>query len=212
VSDRSEPAGTSRRNVLKSGAIGLGALAGVAGVSGWHAANADAAPAAAAQLPAGTDNYFLKLDGIAGESADAKHKGEIQLLSFSWGASAPTTGSGASGSGAGKVTFQDFNFTSRTSKASPLLMVNTATGKHIDNALITVSRRSRGGGQDYIKIELTDVLVSSYEQSASNGTTPVDAASLSYAKIQFSYLSQAADGSAGGTTTGGWDIKQHKAI
>ena len=32
-------------------------------------------------------DYFLKLDGIQGESADEKHKDEIQLMSFSWGGS-----------------------------------------------------------------------------------------------------------------------------
>ena len=38
-------------------------------------------------------DYFLKLDGIPGESTDAKHKGEIDVLSWSWGESpeiAPT--------------------------------------------------------------------------------------------------------------------------
>ena len=29
--------------------------------------------------------YFLKLDGIPGESTDAKHKDEIELVAFSWG-------------------------------------------------------------------------------------------------------------------------------
>jgi type VI protein secretion system component Hcp len=29
--------------------------------------------------------YFLKIEGIAGESTDAKHKGEIEVESFSWG-------------------------------------------------------------------------------------------------------------------------------
>ena len=32
-------------------------------------------------------DYFLKLDGIPGESIDAKHKGEIDVLSWSWGES-----------------------------------------------------------------------------------------------------------------------------
>ena len=31
------------------------------------------------------NDYFLKLDGISGESTDSKHKGEIEVLSFSFG-------------------------------------------------------------------------------------------------------------------------------
>ena len=32
-------------------------------------------------------DYFLKIDGIEGESKDSKHAKEIDLLSWSWGAS-----------------------------------------------------------------------------------------------------------------------------
>jgi type VI secretion system secreted protein Hcp len=41
-------------------------------------------------------DYFLKIDGIEGESLDEKHKGEIDVLSWSWGESqeGPTTGGG----------------------------------------------------------------------------------------------------------------------
>ena len=30
-------------------------------------------------------DYFIKFDGIKGESADAKHKDEIDVESWSWG-------------------------------------------------------------------------------------------------------------------------------
>ena len=34
-------------------------------------------------------DYLLKLEGIKGESLDAKHKDEIEIESFSWGATQP---------------------------------------------------------------------------------------------------------------------------
>ena len=34
----------------------------------------------------GAMDFFLKLDGIDGESQDSKHKGEFQLLNFTFGA------------------------------------------------------------------------------------------------------------------------------
>ena len=40
-------------------------------------------------------DYFLKIDGIKGESGDSKHKDEIDVLSWSWG----ETQQGASGQG-----------------------------------------------------------------------------------------------------------------
>jgi type VI secretion system secreted protein Hcp len=64
-------------------------------------------------------DYFLKLDGIEGESHDSKHKNEIDLQSWSWGESQSGTGAAAGGSGAGKVSMQDFHFVMRVNKASP---------------------------------------------------------------------------------------------
>jgi len=43
--------------------------------------------------------YFLKIDGIAGESVDAKHKNEIEVQSFSWGEQSTSSGSPGSGGG-----------------------------------------------------------------------------------------------------------------
>ena len=44
-------------------------------------------------------DYFLKIEGVDGESNDSKHKNEIEILSFSWGAT--NTGTTAHGGGGG---------------------------------------------------------------------------------------------------------------
>ncbi|MET1015409.1 MAG: type VI secretion system tube protein Hcp, partial [Leifsonia flava] len=44
-----------------------------------------------------TSPMFLKLAGITGESVDAEHPDEIEVLSWSWGASNP--GGGGFGGG-----------------------------------------------------------------------------------------------------------------
>ena len=67
-------------------------------------------------------DYFLKIEGIDGESADAKHKGDIQLESFSWGETNSGSHSSGGGGGAGKVSMQDFHFVMTANKASPKLM------------------------------------------------------------------------------------------
>ena len=81
-------------------------------------------------------DYFLKIDGVPGESADAKHKGEIQLESFSWGETNPGGGGMGGGGGAGKVQMQDLVVTMLVSKASPKLMLACATGKHYKEAVL----------------------------------------------------------------------------
>ena len=68
-------------------------------------------------------DYFLKLDGISGESKDSKHKDWIDVLAWSFGESNPGTLGTGGGGGAGKVQMQDIHFTTKVNKASPTLML-----------------------------------------------------------------------------------------
>jgi type VI secretion system secreted protein Hcp len=158
---------------------------------------------------------FLKLDGIKGESADAKHKDEIDIMSFSWGASQTGVSATGGGGGAGKVHFQDIHFVKKSDKSSPLLMLHCANGAHIKEANVVV--RKAGGEQlEYLKIKLTDVLISSYKEHGSNDKgdeTPMEEISINFAKVEYSYQPQGADGKAqGGPILAGWDVKANKKV
>src|SRR3989339_365348 len=124
-------------------------------------------------------DVFIEIDGVQGSST---HVNAMDILSWSFGASNPTS-VGSGGAGAGKVSMQDFHFTKRIDKASPMLYSSLAKGEHIKNAVLHVRR----GNTDYLKIELSDVLISSYELSGSGGDMPTESVSLNFAKIEFSY-------------------------
>ncbi len=64
---------------------------------------------------------FLKIDGVDAESTDDKFKGWIEVESWSWGATNSGTASASSGQVAGKVVPQDFHFTKKLDKSSPVL-------------------------------------------------------------------------------------------
>jgi type VI secretion system secreted protein Hcp len=156
-------------------------------------------------------DYFLRIDGVPGESLDAKHKGEIEVESWSWGEANPVSpGGGSSGGGAGKVQMQDFNFSTRFSKASPSLMVACASGKHFKSAVLT-ARKAGKGQQEFLTFSLSDVLVSAYQTGGVEGEVlPGDSVSLNFSKIQVEYKQQNPDGSLGGSIKAGWDVKQNK--
>ena len=157
-------------------------------------------------------DYFLKLDGIEGESKDSKHKGEIDVLSWSWGESQTGTFGGGGGGGAGKVSMQDFHFTQQINKASPKLILACATGEHIKKAVLTC-RKAGKDQQEYMIIKFEDLLVSSYNTSGSGGgPVPMDSISLNYAKIEIEYKEQMADGTLGGASKVGYDLKAMKKI
>jgi type VI secretion system secreted protein Hcp len=152
-------------------------------------------------------DYFLKLDGIDGESTDDRHKGQIEIESFSWGASNPSTLSGGGGGGAGKVQMQDIHFTKTIDKSSPKLFEAVATGKHIKKAVLM----GRGpSGNEFLVLTLEDVLISSYSQAGNQGTLPVDSFSINFAKIEYKYVPQGAEGQQGTAVIATWDLKANK--
>lgn len=157
-------------------------------------------------------DMFLKIEGIKGESQDKSHQNEIDIQSYSWGVSQSGTLAFGGGGGAGKAQFQDLHFTSRVSKASPLLFLGCATGEHIKDATLSV-RKAGGQQQDFLIIKLNDVLVSSYQTGGSSGgDIPTEQISLNYSKIEYFYKPQNEDGSLGGEIRAGWDLKLNKKI
>jgi type VI secretion system secreted protein Hcp len=157
-------------------------------------------------------DYFLKIDGVPGESADAKHKGEIQLESFSWGETNPGGGGMGGGGGAGKVQMQDLVVTMLVSKASPKLMLACATGKHYKEAVLTV-RKAGKSQQEFLIFKFKDVIVTSYQTGGSaQSDLLVEQASLGFSTIQLDYRPQKADGSLDAAVKAGWDLKLNKPL
>ena len=157
-------------------------------------------------------DMFLKIEGIEGESADDKHKGEIEIQSFSWGLSKPPPG-GPTGSTSGKVSVQDFHFVTTTGIQSPPLLVATATGKQFPSAVLTV-RRSGTEQLEYLRFNLETVVVSSYQTGGADAgdSVPTDQFSLNFTKIKMAVARQAADGTVRGYVEGGFDVLASKAI
>lgn len=158
-------------------------------------------------------DYFLKIEGLPGESTDDKHKGELDLESFSWGATNSGSAGHGGGSGAGKVLPADFTFTKRLDKSSPVLMIACATGQHFKEVTLTV-RKAGAGQQEYLKIKMNDVLVSSYQTGGAGGDGGVvrEQVAMNFAKLEMSYKEQKPDGSLGGETKQGYDFAANKKI
>ncbi|HEY5313171.1 MAG TPA: type VI secretion system tube protein Hcp [Pirellulales bacterium] len=156
-------------------------------------------------------DYFLKIDGIDGESKDDAHQGEIDVQSWSWGETQSGTFGGGGGGGAGKVSMQDFHFVMTMNKASTKLFLASATGQHIDSAVLTC-RKAGTDPQEFLTITMEDVLVSSYQTggSASGSLVPTDQISLNFGTIKFSYAPQKDDGSLDSPVQGGYNTQTNK--
>ena len=157
-------------------------------------------------------DMFLKIDTIEGESADAKHKAEIDLLAWSWGASNSGTFGAGGGGGAGKVQMQDFSFTHYMDKASPKLQLACWNGSHIPKAVLTM-RKAGGTQNDYLKYTFTDLLVSSASTGGSGGEDRLtENVTLNFAKIEMEYSEQKKDGTMQAAAKVGWDLTKNVKV
>jgi type VI secretion system secreted protein Hcp len=157
------------------------------------------------------EQWFLKIDGIDGESTNAAHKDEIDVESWSWGvvrSDAPGPGAGV---GSAKPAFQDMHFVARISKASPKLFLACATGSHHKVATLS-GARTAGKSVDYLKYKLSDVQVTSVQHSDSEAGAPIEQFSLQYRKFEMSYSPQTATGTLGAAATAGFDVQQNKQL
>lgn len=154
-------------------------------------------------------DIFAKIGDIKGESLDAKHKDEIEVLSFSWGVT--NSGGGAvpgGGGGAGKATFHDLTITHAIDKASPVLFQSCATGVHIKDATIT-HRKAGKGQQEFLIVKMNDVIITSVSHGGSQDGSS-ESVSLAFAKVDFEYKPQKPDGSLDAGVHFKYDLKANK--
>lgn len=184
-------------------ALMLLAFIGYGAVKSPNSSGADVSSLLAETTNAAAVDYFLKIDGIDGESIATNHKNEIEIISFSWGNNTP--GLQQSTDGGSKVTVHDFHFTAKTSKASPKIMQAVGTGQHFNSAVLSI-RKPGVNGDGFIKWTMTDVLISSYQTGGSGNDIPVDQFDLHFASIQFRYLPILPDGTAGTPVIGNYPL------
>lgn len=159
----------------------------------------------------GLNDFFLKIDGVEGESLDDKHKGEIHILSFSMGASNAASGGTNSGSGVGRALVTDVQITKEIDKSTPNIFINCVSGKHHKTAVIS-ARKAGENPQDYLKITLEEVFLSSYNLVAgAHGGNPKEHFTLNFATIEQEHKVQTAQGALGAANKKKFDVKKNKA-
>lgn len=139
-------------------------------------------------------DMFIRIDDIAGESADSKHTGEIDIKAWKWRAHQAGSSQLGSGSGTGKATVEDLTFESHFDKASPTLMDMAVKGTPFKQAVLTV-RKAGGTPLEYIKVTMLTGIISDVTYSLPIGSeVPMVSVSLNFASVEVEYTPQAADG------------------
>ena len=150
---------------------------------------------------------FLKLGDVEGEATADGHEGEIEIMSYSFGASNSGSMIGANkGSGTSQIT--DMSLTHMMDKASPNLFAKCYDGEVIDEAVLTIQKTVGGEDVDYQIYTMDSVLVTSAMTSGSSGgdDKPMESFSLNFAQLGIKYTPIKDDGSEDAAIEHGWDL------
>ncbi|SIT42942.1 Protein hcp1 [Paraburkholderia piptadeniae] len=157
-----------------------------------------------------SQDMFIKINGIDGESQDVAHLNEIDVISWGWQVAQNSTMLSGSGGGAGKATVSDLSFIHAFDRASPNLAKYCFTGKHIDKAVLTM-RKAGGVPHEFSKITMYDAVITHVSPIA-NAATCHESVRLSFATMKHEYIVQNSLGGSGGTVTAMMYIKENSAV
>ncbi len=142
---------------------------------------------------------FLMVKGakhglIKGESQDDQHKGEIDVLSWSWGMQAKASLGG--GTAGGKATINDLRIVKKVDSASTALMLALRTNEPIQKAVLTL----RKAGKDHLEFlkvtieqgRVISLIIDTLEPIGSPDV--LERVSFSFNKIEVEYVPQGKDG------------------
>ncbi|MBL4608698.1 MAG: type VI secretion system tube protein Hcp [Pseudomonadales bacterium] len=154
-------------------------------------------------------DQFLKLDGIDGEAVDATHGSEIDVISWTFGASQSGTTHMGPGGGAGKVNVQDLSISKYIDRSSPDIFQVCNTGKHIAKARLVI-RKAGENPLEYYVIYMEDCLITSISTGGSGGEDHLtENISINFSKFKIFYTPQMPDGSAGAEIEIGFNIAEN---
>jgi type VI secretion system secreted protein Hcp len=162
-----------------------------------------AAPAAHA-----ADDYFLKIDGLAGEATAGSTKEAIAINSFELGIENTTSiGSATGGAGTGKATFQKLVVTKPIDSTSPLFFQRVGTGQHFTGMeLVARKAGATSGGTTYMRWALQPVFVTKQEHSGSTGDdAPTETLTFVFGAMQQTFTKQTTTGAVTGNVIKVWN-------
>ena len=148
---------------------------------------------------------YAKFDGVDGEATDPNHGKWIDVLSFSFGAEARTSGVGPTRR-SGDVVIEDITLTKELDKSTPKLQEKCLKGEVIPMLEIEVTSNYGGATATYLRYELKNVIITSFNCNAGSGDeSPSDTITINYEEIKGTYTEYDDEGKSKGNVA--WEYK-----
>lgn len=165
------------------------------------------------------DNFLYFPDGASGgllSQAAAKPQGEstddwfakkgaVEIATFGFGVAQPeTTGSGTTGSSAGKAKFEEFTIEKDVDNASAPLFVACTAGAHFPN-LVLIIRKAGGSNILYLQFLFRQVFVTGVNWTGGGGEENCkESIKFKFGAMGIQYIQQSATGQMGQKKMVGW--------
>jgi type VI secretion system secreted protein Hcp len=158
---------------------------------------------------ASASDYFLKIDGVNGETTTGNTPGAIAVNGFEWSAENKVTiGSASSGAGAGKASLNEITIEKPVDSTSPVLFGMLGQGAKI-NGMELVARKPGPAGSAPIFMRYTFqlVFVTSQTQTGSAGDDGIqEKLTFSYGAVKQTYVKPGTAGTPATTNVfGSWN-------
>ena len=149
--------------------------------------------------------WFAKYDGVDGESQDANHDKWIDILAIDWGANKP--GGGATGTSRRRAAAEvrDFVIVFEYEKASVKVLEKLLRGEIIPKLEIELTATYGGSRATYLKYELKNVQLTSYDVNGSaDGSPPTVTVANNFEEIKVTYTEYDNEGNKKGNVETSW--------
>jgi len=161
-------------------------------------------------------DIFLKLSDIEGECTDKSHEKEMEIESFSWGASQAVSPRSTAGSATQeRVNISELMVVKKVDAASPDIFKACCHGKPLAEAVLSINRADgKGSKVDYLTYKLAQVIISRYDTSgADQQGLPTETLCLNASSWTIEYKpTDQATGDAMGAKAAGWDLAKSEPI
>jgi type VI secretion system secreted protein Hcp len=147
---------------------------------------------------------FLKIEGIKGEAQDKDHKGEIDVMSWNWGASNSLT------TGANLGHAHDLRFTKRSDKSTPQLYAKAISPGAKGVKATLVCRKSGEKPLDFMTITMEETFIASVSTGHSDHGPPTEEITLNFGKVTVEYKEQTDKGGVGDVNSASFDLRDRQ--
>jgi len=152
-------------------------------------------------------DMFLKITGartgeIVGEANDKNFPGQIDVVDWSWGMTAPTA---VGGQRTGRTQMRELRIVKEADRASTALMSVMNGNETISTAVLSVRKAAGSAPLPYFVVKLEKARIVSYEVqsgiSSAGAPVLVEHLGLAFKKITIDYTLQGATGGSQGSTS-----------